>query len=167
MWKALSESQVHRDRVNRRMYERTRLILFLGTPHRGFSKAAWGILLAKIATITLQDVDEKVLRALETNSEMLENIQRAFRRILDDRKLQIQSFQEERGISGINGISGKVVEDYSSEMEDSCETVQTIDANHMEMAWYETRDDDGYNKIFGALKMILENLEAGEVTIGV
>ena len=167
MLKALSESQVDRDRVNRRMYEQTRFILFLGTPHRGSSKAPWGTLLANIATITLQDMDKRVLRALEKNSEILENIQRAFRRILDDHKLQIQSFQEERGISGIKGISGKVVEDDSSKMESSYETVQTIDANHMEMARYETRDDDGYNKVLGALKIFLKTLETGEVTIGV
>ena len=148
------------------MYERTRYILFLGTPHRGASIADWGLILANLATITLQDVDKKVLRALSTNSEILEDIQKAFRRILDDHKLQILSFQEERGISGVKGLSSKVVEDYSSKMESSYETVQTIDANHMEMAGYGNRDDDGYNKVHGALREFLKCLESWEDTVG-
>lgn len=60
-----------------------------------------------------------------------------------------------------------MVEDDSSKMDSSYKTVQTIDANHMEMAQYENRDDDGYNKVLGALKMFLKILETGEVTIGV
>lgn len=164
--KALVESKEDPDPINKRLYERTRYILFLGTPHRGASITDWGIILANVATITLQDVDKKVLIALGTNSEILENVQKAFRRILDDRKLQILSFQEERGISGVKGLSSKVVEDYSSKMESSYETVQTIDANHVEMARYGTRDDDGYNKVHGALRIILEKLETGEDGVG-
>lgn len=160
--KALVESQVDLDPINKRMYERARYILFLGTPHRGASITGWGTILANLAALTLQDVDKKVLRALGTSSEILEDIQKAFRRILDDHKLQIHSFQEERRISGVKGLSSKVVEDYSSKMESSYETVQTIDANHMEMARYGTRDDDGYNKVCGTLRIFLKNLETGE-----
>lgn len=148
------------------MIERTRYILFLGTPHRGASIADWGTILANIATVTLQDVDKNVLRALSTNSEVLENIQKAFRRILDDQKVKIHSFQEERGLSGMKGLSNKVVANDSSKMESSYETVETIDANHMEMARYATRDDDGYNKISRALRLYLEDLNTSSTDAG-
>ncbi|KAL8721859.1 MAG: hypothetical protein Q9225_001536 [Loekoesia sp. 1 TL-2023] len=164
--KALVDSEVDRDPINRRMIERTRYILFLGTPHRGASVADWGTILANLATVTLQDVDKNVLRALSTNSEILENIQRAFRRILDDQKVRIHSFQEERGLSGMKGLSNKVVANDSSKMESSYETVETIDANHMEMARYATRDDDGYNKVFRALRLYLKELNASSSDCG-
>ena len=140
--------------------------MFLGTPHRGAAISSWGQILANVAAITFQDVDKKILRSLDTNSEILENIQKAFRRILDDHRIRRHSFQEERGVTGVPGLSSKVVVDDSSRMESSDETVLTIDANHMEMARCSSRDADGYNKVFGALKICLERLESKEDGVG-
>jgi hypothetical protein len=48
-----------------------------------------------------------------------------------------------------------VVDDFSSKLELPLETVESIDANHMQMARYSSRDDQGYRAISGVLKAIV------------
>jgi hypothetical protein len=47
-----------------------------------------------------------------------------------------------------------VVDDFSSKLDlpRALETVESIDANHMQMARYSSRDDQGYRAISGVLK---------------
>jgi hypothetical protein len=47
-----------------------------------------------------------------------------------------------------------VVDDFSSKLDlpRELETVESIDANHMQMARYSSRDDQGYRAISGVLK---------------
>ena len=161
--KALVDSETTRVEEYRMVLEWTKYILFLGTPHRGTAAASWGVLLANISAVTVRDVDKKLLRALQQDSELLEGIQEAFRRILDDQKVKIHSFQELRGFSGVKLLSNKVVPDDSSKVESSFEKLETINANHMEMARYGSKDDDGYNKISRALKKYLDVLREGTV----
>lgn len=42
------------------------------------------------------------------NSEVLDNIHEEFKTIADKSRIQIHSFQEARGISGVKGIHSKV-----------------------------------------------------------
>jgi hypothetical protein len=47
-----------------------------------------------------------------------------------------------------------VVDDFSSKLDlpRALETVESIDANHMQMARYSSRDDQGYRAISGVLR---------------
>ena len=47
-----------------------------------------------------------------------------------------------------------MVDDFSSKLDlpQAVETVESIDANHMQMASYSSRDDQGYRAIVGVLK---------------
>jgi hypothetical protein len=47
-----------------------------------------------------------------------------------------------------------VVDDFSSKLDlpRALETVESIDANHMQMARYNSRDDQGYRAISGVLE---------------
>jgi hypothetical protein len=47
-----------------------------------------------------------------------------------------------------------VVDDFSSKVDlpAALETVETIDANHMQIARYRSKDDSGYRAISGVLK---------------
>lgn len=47
-----------------------------------------------------------------------------------------------------------MVDDFSSKLDlpRALETVESIDANHMQMARYSSRDDQGYRAISGVLK---------------
>ncbi|PVH91201.1 hypothetical protein DM02DRAFT_496642, partial [Periconia macrospinosa] len=86
---------------------RTKPIIFLGTPHRGSAYAGWGQITSNLARLTLQD-SNKVLEAQEVNSEVLDNIHEEFKTIVFDGGIEVHSFQEARGISGMKGLDGKV-----------------------------------------------------------
>ncbi|KAL9047685.1 MAG: hypothetical protein Q9162_007966 [Coniocarpon cinnabarinum] len=86
----------------------TKLIVFLGTPHRGSQYADWGQIASKLARLTLQDPNEKLLQGLEVNSEVLDNIDEQFMSIAVSANIGIHSFQEARGVTGVRGLSGRV-----------------------------------------------------------
>ena len=87
---------------------RTRAIVFLGTPHRGSAYAGWGAIASNLAQVALQDSNKKIVKTLEVNSEVLDNIHEEFKTIVSECGTRIHSFQEARGISGIKGLDNKV-----------------------------------------------------------
>lgn len=97
---AINRSEVIRDQ--------TKLIIFLGTPHRGSAFAGWGQIASNLARLALQDSNQKLLRTLEVNSEVLDNIHEGFKKIVFKRTIKIHSFREERGITGMHGLENKV-----------------------------------------------------------
>lgn len=59
-----------------------------------------------------------------------------------------------------------MVDDFSSKLDlpRALETVESIDANHMQMARYSRRDDQGYRAISGVLKaFVRQELEGQQV----
>lgn len=134
--------------------EQTKLIIFLGTPHRGSAYAGWGQIASNLARLALQDSNKKILETLEVNNEVLDNIHEEFKTIAFKGTMKIYSFQEARGITGMKGVNEKVVDDFSSKLDlpRALETVESIDANHMQMARYSSKDDQGYRAISGVLK---------------
>ncbi|KAI3322899.1 hypothetical protein HD806DRAFT_544955 [Xylariaceae sp. AK1471] len=136
---------------------RTKLIVFLGTPHRGSSYAGWGVIASNLASLAFQDSNKRIVKSLEVNSEVLDNIQDEFLRIAHDIRMKVHSFQEARAISGVKGLHGKVVDDYSSKvgLPPLFETVESIDANHMEIARCKNKTDLQYRAIVGVLKQFI------------
>jgi len=161
--------------------ERTRLVVFLGTPHRGSTLASWGEIASNIARLALQDSQKKIVETLEVDSEVLDNIHEQFIEIISKHSIRIHSFQEGRGISGIKGLHGKVrcpslkhgisdytnlywkiqvVSDFSSKLDlPTIERVESIDANHMQMAQCRDRSDESYRFIARVLKQFLKNAD--------
>ena len=70
--------------------------------------AGWGEIASNLARLALQDPHKKIVEALEVDSEVLDNIHEQFVKIVYQNSIQIHSFQEARGISGIKGLHGKV-----------------------------------------------------------
>ena len=95
-------------RRSEKIREWTKLIVFLGTPHRGSAYAGWGQIASNLARLTLQDTNKKILPTLEVNSEVLDNINEEFTDIVHKSGIKIHSFQEARGISGMKGLHEKV-----------------------------------------------------------
>lgn len=56
----------------------------------------------------MQNPNKGIVRAVEVNSEVLDNIQDEFQRLVLEHGIRVHSFQEARGISGMKGLSGKV-----------------------------------------------------------
>lgn len=87
---------------------RTKLIIFLGTPHRGSRSAGWSETVSNLASLTLQDSNKKLLQGLKVDSEILDRIHDEFITIVGNCRIKMHSFQEARGITGMKGVSSKV-----------------------------------------------------------
>jgi hypothetical protein len=88
--------------------DRTKLVIFLGTPHRGSAYAGWGQIASNLARLALQDSNKRLLETLEVNNEILDNIHEEFKTIAYKGTLKIHTFQEARGITGMKGLNEKV-----------------------------------------------------------
>jgi hypothetical protein len=97
---AIRRSEIVRDQ--------TKLVVFLGTPHRGSDYAGWGQIASNLARLALQDSNKKILETLEVNNEILDNIHEEFKTIAFGGAMKIHSFQEAQGITGMKGVSAKV-----------------------------------------------------------
>jgi hypothetical protein len=87
---------------------RTKLILFLGTPHRGSSYAEWGKIIANLTRLVFRDSNKTVVKTLQVNAEVLDNIHDEFISVVFQYGIKIHSFQESRGILGMKGLQNKV-----------------------------------------------------------
>ncbi|KAI9745365.1 MAG: hypothetical protein M1835_002606, partial [Candelina submexicana] len=142
-------------------------IIFLGTPHRGSSDASWAQILSNIAGAVQIDTNNSILRALDpsSGSSKLEDLRRDFSDILDEGQINIYSFQESAGKTRLKLAGGKlcffaVVPDESSSFDSrKFETVDYINANHVNMCRFWGRDDDGYEKFAGALAESLDAIK--------
>lgn len=63
---------------------------------------------SNLANLAFQDSNKRILRALETNSEVIDNIHDEFLEIAHGANIKLHSFQEARAITGVKGLSGKV-----------------------------------------------------------
>ncbi|KAI1455276.1 hypothetical protein F4805DRAFT_468791 [Annulohypoxylon moriforme] len=141
----------------------TKLIIFLGTPHQGSSYAGWGAIASNLAGLALQDTNKRIVKTLEVNSEVLDNIQEEFLRVVPDADIRIHSFQEARGISGVKGLHGKVVDNSSSKVGlPQFEIVESIDADHMQMARCDNKTDPPYSVLSKVIRQFIrDNLARG------
>ncbi|KAI1170462.1 hypothetical protein F4777DRAFT_583864 [Nemania sp. FL0916] len=138
---------------------RAKMIVFLGTPHRGSGHAEWGKIASNLAALALQDTNKSILRGLEVNSEVLENIQGEFLNIADSARIKVHSFREARALTGVKGVNGKIVEDFSSTvgLPQQLEMTESIDANHMQMARCRDKTDPRYQAISGVLTQFIRS----------
>jgi hypothetical protein len=105
----------------------------------------------------LQDSNKRVLEGLQVNGEILDNIHEEFIEVASEHSIRIHSFQESRPVLGITGLHGKVVEDWSSkcDLPRSLEVVESMDANHMQMARSSSKDDPRYEVISAVLRQYI------------
>lgn len=89
-------------------------IIFMGTPHQGANIASWGNTLVNIVGALPGgfSTDNRVVRELAPEGEVLSNISRRFNEYLSEyllprEKIQICSVQEGRGKSSVKGIGDK------------------------------------------------------------
>ncbi|KAL9616022.1 MAG: hypothetical protein Q9160_009060 [Pyrenula sp. 1 TL-2023] len=141
-------------RRSEKIRNQTKLIIFLGTPHRGSAYSGWGQIISNLARVALQDSNKKLVKTLDVNHEVLDNIHEEFKAITFKGFFKIHSFQEAQGVTGMKGLDEKVVDDFSSKLDlpRELETVESINVNHMQMARYSSKEDEGYRAISGILK---------------
>ena len=89
------------------VFKSTRGVVFFGTPHKGSNDAKWGQLIRSIASAAF-DTNDKIIRALEPDSELLDKLARDFQDILDEDNLKVCSLLESAGKTGLPVFNGKV-----------------------------------------------------------
>ncbi|CAH0026249.1 unnamed protein product [Clonostachys rhizophaga] len=149
----LIKSVIH---LSEKCRSRTRLVIFLGTPHRGSRVADWGKIVSNLSRVALQQPNSRILRGLQVDSEVLENIHEEFKVHVHKCGFKIYSFQEGRAPETL-GISHKIVDDFSSKMDlhRGLETIQSMDADHRQIAKCSNKEDPRYRAILGVLKQFV------------
>jgi len=89
------------------LYDSTYGVIFLGTPHRGSIWAPWGALMGNLTKLALQSPNTALLKSLEVDSMALEMLASDFSNMIRE-DIAVYSFREERGMSGLYGLDGKV-----------------------------------------------------------
>ncbi|OBS22671.1 hypothetical protein FPOA_09003 [Fusarium poae] len=128
-------------------------IIFLGTPHRGSSTAGWGLIASNLTRFALQRPSRSLLRGLNPNSEVLENLQRTFLQMLEDGHFTIHSFWETKPMNGLKGLRGLVVPYDSAIVGHAKKEIRLgITATHASICKFSGPGDAGYQAVFGALQ---------------
>ncbi|KAH0552892.1 hypothetical protein GP486_006908, partial [Trichoglossum hirsutum] len=126
-------------------------IMFLGTPHRGSEKVAYGKVLASLATTVLNKPSPRLVKALQVNSKALMRLTTDFKFQLP--KYQVHSFYE---MKPTKMLSTLVVEKHSALLEVDGEEQIPVDADHEEMCKVIDREDDVYEKIFKRIRRMIK-----------
>jgi hypothetical protein len=82
----------------------------MGTPHRGGNYSSLGKALETVVRKVGFDTNSSILRQLNENNETLKMLHEEFMRLLERRapSLTIYSFQEAKGLAGVQGLNSKV-----------------------------------------------------------
>jgi predicted alpha/beta hydrolase family esterase len=85
-------------------------VVFLGTPHRGSGAAHIGDIARQVLSALRIDTSPGVLDSLGLRNDDLVRSQQSFARIWDERRFEVKTFQESKGMGGIKiGILNKLV----------------------------------------------------------
>lgn len=90
------------------IYDSTRGVLFLGTPHRGSDKADWGVMATRAVRATGFNANNKILKQLASQSPELGNLRARFNVLLKKKDFYVGTYQETEDMGGFGGLRGKV-----------------------------------------------------------
>ncbi|RHZ47020.1 uncharacterized protein CDV56_103078 [Aspergillus thermomutatus] len=143
---------------NQSLYTSTCGVIFLATPHRGSPWATWAKLAANVSKVVLRSPNTAVLDSLNVGNQLLDMIAEEFSIMLRMNDIKAYSFHEERPMSGVLGLNEKVVPDFSAIIGDPSEGREGIDANHIQICKYTGKDDSGYIRVLGAIRLYVDVL---------
>jgi hypothetical protein len=90
------------------IYESTRAIIFMGTPHRGSAYADWGIIVRNIVRAAGFDATDRILRDLKFDAGTLDILHEEFLKMTKEEQFEVYTFKEGKGLKGIRGLTEKV-----------------------------------------------------------
>lgn len=147
--KAILSSRNNPDAHLRNVFNCTKGVIFMGTPHKGSWMADW----AKIPAGTLgpvKSMNKSLLEILRTDNQLLEAIQIEFWSMIrelqgNSRRLEVTCFFEELPLPAV----GKVVSKDSATLEGY--NLMSIHANHCDMVRFSSANDTGFIRLLGEL----------------
>jgi hypothetical protein len=106
----LSYADASNEREFLEIVEDLSAVVFLGTPHRGSEAARIGDVARRVASALGIDTSPAILDSLGLRNDDLVRNQQSFARIWDERRFNVKTFHESKGMSGVNiGILNKLV----------------------------------------------------------
>ncbi|MCJ1267070.1 hypothetical protein MMC22_006955, partial [Lobaria immixta] len=129
-------------------------IIFFGTPHRGSEKALYGTVLENIAQTMTHQPNSRLLKALQTNSDVLLRLTSDFRHQLS--QYHIVSFYEQQPMRIFSDL---IVEKHSALLEVEHEEQIPVDANHSMMCKFETNGNETYEKVYKRIRRMSRDPE--------
>lgn len=147
--KAILRSRNNPDAHLRNIFNCTKGMIFMGTPHKGSWMADW----AKISAGALglvKSTNKSLLEILRTDNQLLEAIQVDFWSMIRElrengRSLEVTCFFEELPLP----VVGKVVSKDSATLEGY--NLMSISANHRDMVRFSSANDNGFKRLLGEL----------------
>ncbi|KAF7170941.1 hypothetical protein CNMCM6106_005492 [Aspergillus hiratsukae] len=147
--KAILRSRNNPDAHLRSIFNCTKGVIFMGTPHKGSWMADW----AKISAGALglvKSTNKSLLDILRTDNQLLEAIQVDFWSMIRElresgRRLEVICFFEELPLP----VIGKVVSKDSATLEGY--NLISIHANHRDMVRFSSANDNGFKRLLGEL----------------
>lgn len=91
------DSELERERD---VYESTKAILFLGTPHRGCDSVGLAEISRRIVSAGGFDTNHQNIAALAVDSQILEEYHERFLKLHNRKNFEIRTFQEALGMKG-------------------------------------------------------------------
>ncbi|EFR03975.1 SesB protein [Nannizzia gypsea CBS 118893] len=133
----------------RGLFEYTKAIAFMGTPHGGSSLAGW-VKMPVSAFGLIQTGNKALLQLLQTKDQFLESVDVSFSSMIREvreagRRFEVTCFFEELGKAGVGTIVSKesaTLESYNS---------FSIHANHSDMVKFSSAEDTGFQRLLGEL----------------
>lgn len=133
----------------RRIFDRTKGIIFMGTPHKGSWMADWAQVPASALGL-VKSTNKSLLETLETDDQFLESIHIDFWSMIRElresgRRLEVTCFFEELPMPYV----GRVVSKESATLEGY--TSISIHANHRDMVKFGSAESSGFLRLLGEL----------------
>ncbi|KAL8294204.1 hypothetical protein RB597_008036 [Gaeumannomyces tritici] len=141
----------------RQIFDCTKGIVFMGTPHRGDWMADWARIPASALGV-VKSANTRLLELLRTDTETLESLQADFAGMTREQQLgsnpfRVICFFEELPLLGV----GKVVSKDSATFEGHDPII--IHANHRDMVRFHSAEDNGFKRLLGVLKRWVGEIE--------
>jgi hypothetical protein len=147
--KAILRSRNNPDAHLRNIFNCTKGVIFMGTPHKGSWMADWGKISAGALGL-VKSTNMSLLEILRTDNQLLEAIQVDFWSMIRElrengRRLEVTCFLEELPLP----LVGKVVSKRSATLEGYNQA--SIHANHRDMVRFSSATDNGFRRLLGEL----------------
>src|SRR5919202_2092198 len=154
---ALVYAYLHNDQTYKQITQSTCGAVFLGTPFRGSKASSWGKTLANCAAALGFQSDDRLLKTLSENSEVMERLMDDFTSIAWELSMKLICFYETKqttlGKFGL-GLTTLVVDKTSATIDGH--SSRSLVSDHSEMNKFSSLKDENFILVSGALEELVE-----------
>jgi len=146
-------------------------VCFLGTPHRGSPKADLIDTLGRLSWLWGNVPNTKITQVLIPEAEILRDVHDSFIKNPITTEIKIYTFHEGLDTKGLTVkmqlwshgpllIIAQIVDRFSSTVGLPDEEQSDIPADHVNMAKFDSRTDQGYIRVTGALRQLVDGIKS-------